>query len=96
MNNIIRRTNNPLASPSKYLEGCVLKNAASSNIFNDRIKTCDVCKNNGYPHEAIMFEKVLGRVLSHGSYETKSWIIRDYFTGQIHCHRSSKLKKGLF
>lgn len=37
--------------------------------------------------------EVLGRVLFDGSYVTKSWIIRNYFTGHIH-HRSRKPKRG--
>lgn len=89
MDNIIRRTNNPLVSP-KYLEGGMLKNAASGNISNDRIKTCYICKDNGWSHEVITFERVLGRILSDGHNETKGWIVRDYFTGQIHRHRSNK------
>jgi hypothetical protein len=66
------------------------KNAAAGDTPNEKIKRCYVCKNSGWPHEAIAFERVLGRVLSDGNNETKGWIIRDYFTGQIHRHRSNK------
>jgi hypothetical protein len=91
MNNISRRTNN--TSCPKF-ESFVLNNAATGDISNDRIKTCYICKNNGWPHEAITFEKILGRVLSDGSNEIRGWTIRDYFTGQIHRHRGNKLKRG--
>ena len=46
MNNIVRRTNNPLAS--KYLEGGILKNAASGNISNDRIFVAGIYTNKRY------------------------------------------------
>jgi hypothetical protein len=67
-----------------------VKNAAAGDLPNEKIKICYICKNNGWSHEAITFERVLGRVLSDGHNETKGWIVRDYFTGQIHRHRSNK------
>lgn len=92
MNNIDCRINNvnALASHTKYDRVFLTKNAAGGDVSNDKIKICYICKDNGWPHEAIAFERVLGRVLSDGHNETRGWIVRDYFTGQIHRHRSNK------
>ncbi len=59
---------------------------------NDRITTCNICRNNGFPHEAIEFEKVNGRVLSDGTHEVASWKLRDYFTGRKHEHRQKEME----
>lgn len=92
MNNIEILTNNVSVSdpPRRKFEDFMVKNAAAGDISNDKIKRCYICRNNGWPHEPITFEKILGRVLSDGSNETRGWIVRDYFTGQIHHHRSNK------
>lgn len=47
MDNIKRRTNNPLASP-EYLEGGMLKSAASGNISNYRIFVAGIYTNKRY------------------------------------------------
>ncbi|MGA7899607.1 MAG: hypothetical protein WA395_05645 [Nitrososphaeraceae archaeon] len=72
------------------LKVIAVKSAAAGDLANEKVKICRICKDNGWPHEAITFERVLGRVLSDGHNETKGWIVRDYFTGQIHLHRCNK------
>jgi hypothetical protein len=67
-----------------------LRSAAAGDLNNDRIKCCDVCKTNGWPREPIMFEKIPGRVLGDGTNETKSWQVRDYFTGFEHIHKQKE------
>ena len=39
---------------------------AAGDVNNDQIKRCYICLDNGFPHEAITFHKVNGRVLSSG------------------------------
>jgi hypothetical protein len=93
MDSIEDRTNNVSVLDSQHKTKVIgVKSAAAGDVSNDRIKTCYICKNNGWPHEAIAFERVLGRVLSDGYNETRGWIVRDYFTGQVHCHRSCRQK----
>jgi hypothetical protein len=56
MDNIESPTNNVNVSDpyhKKYDKVIVLKNAAAGDVSNDRIKTCYICKNNGWPHEAL-------------------------------------------
>ena len=93
MNNIECPINNVNVSASSHkYENLLDKKLAGGDLSNDKIKICYICKDNGWPHEAIAFERVLGRVLSDGRNETKGWIVRDYFTGQIHHHRSNRQK----
>lgn len=67
-----------------------LRTAAAGDLNNDRIKCCNVCNTNGWRHEPIMFEKILGRALGDGMNETKSWQVRDYFTGRVHTHKQKE------
>jgi hypothetical protein len=64
--------------------------AAAGDVNNEHIKRCYICKDNGWPREAIEFQKVDGRVKSDGTNEVKAWIIRDYFTGRIHEHKERR------
>lgn len=89
MNNLERPSNNVNVSDPHY-KIIAVKSAPVGDLPNEKIKTCYICKDNGWPHEAIAFERVLGRVLSDGRNETKGWIIRDYFTDQIHHHRTNR------
>jgi hypothetical protein len=61
--------------------------AAAGELNNDQIKKCSICRSNGWLREAITFEPNKGRVKSDGSNEINGWIVRDYFTGQIHQHK---------
>ena len=63
--------------------------AAAGDKPNDKIVPCRICKFNGFPHEPISFSKVNGRVLSDGTNEVKKWIVKDYFSGNIHEHKRS-------
>jgi hypothetical protein len=65
--------------------------AAAGDVNNEHIKRCYICKDNGWPREAIEFQKVNGRVKSDGTNEVKAWIIRDYFTGHIHEHKEPRI-----
>jgi hypothetical protein len=64
--------------------------AASRDLNNWQLTNCRICRSNGWPHEAITFSKVNGRVLSNGTNEVKKWIIRDYFTDNIHEHKQQR------
>jgi hypothetical protein len=73
-----------------------LRIAAAGDVANDKIKSCNVCSTNGWPHESIQFQKVPGRVLADGTNEVKGWRVRDYFTGRAHTHKSkNKRPDGL-
>lgn len=98
MNNIESPSNNTniLDPHRKKSRVIVLKSESVGDITNERIKTCCICKDNGWSHDAITFERVLGKVLSGGRNEPKGWIIRDYSTGQVHSHRSNKQKECEF
>jgi hypothetical protein len=61
--------------------------AAAGDVNNDQIKRCRICKDNGWPREGIEFQKVNGRCRSDGTNDIKKWIVKDYFTGQIHQHK---------
>ena len=65
--------------------------AAAGDRNNDKIITCNICRNNGFPREAIDFQKVSGRVLSDGTNEVKGWVIRDYFSGNKHVHKQRRV-----
>jgi hypothetical protein len=64
--------------------------AAAGDKNNDQITNCRICSSNGWPREPITFEKVNGRMLSTGGNEVKRWMVRDYFTGNIHEHKSAR------
>jgi hypothetical protein len=91
MDNIGRPFNNVNVLDPR-LKVIVLKCAAADDLPNEKIKKCYICKNKGWPHESITFGKVNGMLLSTCSNETRGWIVRDYFIGQIHRHRSNKQK----
>jgi hypothetical protein len=61
--------------------------AAAGDLPNHQVKTCYVCKRNGYPHEAISLEKIIGRTLSNGTNEVVGWKLNDYFSGRLHQHK---------
>jgi hypothetical protein len=65
--------------------------AAAGDVNNEKLKTCFICKNNGWPREAISFERINGRCRSDGTNEVKGWIIREYFTGREHAHREPRI-----
>jgi len=87
MDNLEKPSNNVNVLDSHH-RIIAVKNAAVGDLPNEKIKFCYICKNNGWPHEAITFERVLGKELSDGHNETTGWIVRDYFSGQVHSHRS--------
>jgi hypothetical protein len=58
---------------NQQMEKLKLYAAASGDLPNDQVKTCYVCKRNGYPHEAISLEKIIGRTLSNGTNEAIGW-----------------------
>ncbi len=64
--------------------------AASGDLNNWQLKNYRICRSNGWPHGAITFEKVLGRVRSDGTNDVARWIIRDYFTGREHKHKTKQ------
>ena len=67
------------------------KFGGSRSLENNRIRSCKVCATNGFPHEAIIFQKVEGRVLSDGTNETKKWLVLDYFQPcRLHKHKHRK------
>jgi hypothetical protein len=62
-------------------------NAAAGDLPNGRVKFCYTCKNRGYPHEAIEFENIPGRLRADGTNEVAGWQLRNYFDGLLHEHR---------
>jgi hypothetical protein len=68
----------------------VAADAAAGDLSNDQVKYCYVCKDIGYPHEAIEIQKVNGRLRNDGTFEATSWTLKDYYTGEPHQHKSRK------
>jgi hypothetical protein len=64
--------------------------AAAGDKDNDKVRHCYTCKKNGYPHEAIEFVKIQGRILNDGTNEVGGWKLKDYFTGRPHQHKTTK------
>lgn len=61
--------------------------AAIGDLSNEKIKTCDICRKNDFPHEPITFERITGRMLSNCSNETIGWKLKNYVTDRPHEHR---------
>jgi hypothetical protein len=60
----------------------------AGSISNDKIQTCRICKENGFPHESIVFKPSKGRILSDGTTQVTQWSVYDYFKSwQHHRHR---------
>ena len=72
----------------------IAQHIASGTLDNDKLPLCRICKQNGFPHEPLRFEKVYGRIRSDGTNEAKQWILRDYFNGNRHVHRSKAGETG--
>lgn len=63
----------------------------AGSIDNNKIKICKICATNGFPHEAIIFQKVKGRILSDGTNEIRKWRIVDYFQPwRLHKHEQRR------
>jgi hypothetical protein len=71
-------------------EGFVLRGAAAGDLPNERVKVCYTCRNRGHPHEAIILEKIDGRLLTNGTYEAVGWRLRNYFDSRLHQHKPRK------
>ena len=57
-------------------------NAASrgaGSLRNDKVPSCKFCRQNGFPHEAIIFKPAEGHILADGRALTMNWLIYDYF-----------------
>jgi hypothetical protein len=65
-------------------------NGASGDLHNDEVRFCYTCRNRGWPHEAIEFEKINGRLRNDGSYEALGWRLRNYFDGREHQHKQRR------
>ena len=61
--------------------------AAVGELPNDKVKTCNVCRDRGYPHEPIKIEKEYGRVLSNGTNEVKAYRLINYYNDTPHEHK---------
>lgn len=61
--------------------------AAVGDKNNERITNCRICRENGFPHEPIDFEKIPGRMLSDGTRETAGWRLKNYYNGEPHQHK---------
>jgi hypothetical protein len=68
--------------------------ATIGNLPNEQIKTCRICKVEGFPHEPIIIEKVPGRVLADGRNEIERYELKDYATELPHKHKYSRYYKG--
>ena len=68
----------------------IFRIAAAGDRNNDKITTCNICRQNGFPREAIEFQKVNGRIRSDGTNEVKQWIVRNYFDGNTHEHKERR------
>jgi hypothetical protein len=68
----------------------ILRVAAAGDKSNDKVRFCYVCRDSGYPHEAIDFQKIPGRMLGNGTHETAGWILKDYTTGNRHVHKQRR------
>jgi hypothetical protein len=64
-----------------------LRTAAAGDLNNDKIKCCNICRTNGWPHEPVTFTKVPGRTLSDGTNEVKKWTVTNYYDGRQHSHK---------
>jgi hypothetical protein len=72
----------------RLLNTPITQHFASGTVDNDKLPLCRICASNGFPHEPLRFEKVNGRIRSDGTNEVKEWVLRNYFTGHNHVHRS--------
>jgi hypothetical protein len=68
----------------------ILRVAAAGDKSNDKVRFCYVCRDRGYPHEAVDFQKIPGRMLGDGKRETVGWIVKDYITGNMHVHKQRR------
>lgn len=64
--------------------------AAAGDKSNDNVRFCYVCRDRGYSHEAIDFQKILGRIFGDGTRETAGWILKDYSTGNKHVYKQRR------
>jgi hypothetical protein len=53
----------------------------SGSLPNHKIQHCSICKQNGFPHEAIR---------RPAAYDGRDTYIVDYFTGKRHICKSNK------
>jgi hypothetical protein len=81
---------NPRHKSSSYFKtakGFVFHGAATGDLSNDKIQTCRVCKNQGFPNEPITFQKISGTVLADGTTETVGYRVLDYHSNIEHTHK---------
>jgi hypothetical protein len=67
--------------------------AAAGDLSNDKVPYCCICKKQGYPHEPVKIQKIVGKVLSDGANEVLGYKLVDYITDRPHQHREPKKKQ---
>jgi hypothetical protein len=87
MTNIQNKDQSNKFSSVETADGFVLRGAAAGDFDNDKIKTCKVCKHNGFPHEPIKIEKIDGKVLADGTNEIAGYRLLDYYSDKEHTHK---------